>query len=720
MSKTRNDDVLRRPETPTRNRYYTGKLLDAMHLEMEQAYFNRKRWLLNRLLQGYGVVCGLEVVPVREQPGFAIVMPGVAIDGLGREIIVPEPSEPFDLGHYTDECGRPTDRPVGRRGAVLCLAYYECLTDPAPVTVDECGPKPSCEHGTIQERYCLLVLEDHPLAQPSCPFREMPEPRGDGNRSALVHRLLTRLTAAPCSEGETPPCVPLGRVRMGSRVGMSHRRSFRTLREAIPGGVELPETGRLSFDNTARPIVIGNERLYEMLLCIMDHCCSKTDLTPPVVVGLSKVFEHMIDNQAVLKPYAETVRAVPLDLPALQNWRWRVSFDRLMLAAHIRDGSDWLRIWSLKAEGGDTKLTQYFVKEIKHLEDFTYEILMSGEFEAGTRILLSIRSTTADEDLGSGLGENSIQEKEAPGQALDAEHRPTTLPDDMFRKMWSIPTPNDHSIGSQAEVWDHLAADAGDFDLLPSGDGQPGGWFHSWFEVGAPVQAGPPPTIVNFRKRIEQDGSDAVFLDENERDMVFKQSEDLGAKRLWLNIEFSKAMDEDFLGHYDNWIRVWILWGNARGPLPLTPITWIQILEHELADGNPELVKLKVHMPWDLVEQRLRKLTTATILVSVRGQAEVGGGDSEIVLPAAEAGGEALDGEFSPSRFGAEELQALWDRNFDEPDADGYSNTVIGSNLVQPLTGAPPEGGFPALPSGDGNPGGLFHTWFTLKYSDND
>ena len=39
--------------------YFYGKLLDEQHLTMEQRYFNQKRWLLNRLTVGGGVLCGL-------------------------------------------------------------------------------------------------------------------------------------------------------------------------------------------------------------------------------------------------------------------------------------------------------------------------------------------------------------------------------------------------------------------------------------------------------------------------------------------------------------------------------------------------------------------------------------------------------------------------------------------------------------------------------------
>ena len=44
-----------------RNNYFYGKLLTVRDFEMEQHYFNIKRRLINRILHGAGVVCGLGV-----------------------------------------------------------------------------------------------------------------------------------------------------------------------------------------------------------------------------------------------------------------------------------------------------------------------------------------------------------------------------------------------------------------------------------------------------------------------------------------------------------------------------------------------------------------------------------------------------------------------------------------------------------------------------------
>src|SRR5512136_2899485 len=102
MSHTSHDQRLNKLLAPERNHYYYGKLLDEHSLQMEQDYVNRKRWLLNRLGLGAGVLCGLEVTASADGKQLRI-SPGVAIDALGREIIVPEEWR-FDPWQVSDCC----------------------------------------------------------------------------------------------------------------------------------------------------------------------------------------------------------------------------------------------------------------------------------------------------------------------------------------------------------------------------------------------------------------------------------------------------------------------------------------------------------------------------------------------------------------------------------------------------------------------------------------
>ena len=72
-----------------RNKYFYGKLLSVEDFNFEQKYMNDKRRLVNRLVHGIGVVCGLNVVRVDDLT--ISVESGLAFDTTGREIVVDMP-----------------------------------------------------------------------------------------------------------------------------------------------------------------------------------------------------------------------------------------------------------------------------------------------------------------------------------------------------------------------------------------------------------------------------------------------------------------------------------------------------------------------------------------------------------------------------------------------------------------------------------------------------
>lgn len=69
-----------------RNRYYPGKMLVSADFQAEQTYFNNKRRFINNLMYGSGIVCGCGVFNLDDLS--IMVESGVAIDGMGREIII--------------------------------------------------------------------------------------------------------------------------------------------------------------------------------------------------------------------------------------------------------------------------------------------------------------------------------------------------------------------------------------------------------------------------------------------------------------------------------------------------------------------------------------------------------------------------------------------------------------------------------------------------------
>lgn len=69
-----------------RNRYFQGKMLTSADFQAEQAYMNDKRWFLNRLMFGSGIVYGMSVFNLDDLS--ILVESGAAIDDLGREIVI--------------------------------------------------------------------------------------------------------------------------------------------------------------------------------------------------------------------------------------------------------------------------------------------------------------------------------------------------------------------------------------------------------------------------------------------------------------------------------------------------------------------------------------------------------------------------------------------------------------------------------------------------------
>lgn len=73
---------------PSRINYFFGRLLTPEDFQQEQQAIRARHWLHNRLLHGFGIVTGFDVTVDAES---IEVSAGVAIDALGREVILVEP-----------------------------------------------------------------------------------------------------------------------------------------------------------------------------------------------------------------------------------------------------------------------------------------------------------------------------------------------------------------------------------------------------------------------------------------------------------------------------------------------------------------------------------------------------------------------------------------------------------------------------------------------------
>jgi hypothetical protein len=215
-----------------RLRYFTGRHMTARDFEREQDYHRSFRLLHNRMLHGWGVVCGLHVVehPTEKcRVDHVKVRCGFALDCCGREIPVQKDSvpPPIPWGERKDVDDTESDadadsnseayRPPPRWYPMLCLEYRERGTERVPVLYSEqqCDPQRR-EDSRIREGYELRwhwVLESQ-LSEyhwktrgGGCPCPE--EDCGDAPDRC-------------CLDPQCPPhhCVPLAviRVRRGQPI----------------------------------------------------------------------------------------------------------------------------------------------------------------------------------------------------------------------------------------------------------------------------------------------------------------------------------------------------------------------------------------------------------------------------------------------------------------------------------------------------------------------
>lgn len=264
---------------PVRNRYFYGKLLDVFHFELEQNYFNAKRWMLNRLVSGYGVICGLDVQLSNDKQSI-VVTPGIAIDKCGHEIMLCQPSAPISLpppppatstpgtsggtGQTppggTPPAGTPTnpDRTPaattpspGNEGwdcgkfVQVLLCYHECQSDPVPAMGGDCDTQAPCAPGAVRESYRIEVKEGKCNSARTTSRITDIIVNGSLNYAALANFV----TSQSCQNGCSGCCcIPLANIRIPD-----------------PGQTYDPAN---SIDISVRPICYTNDLLYEMILAM--------------------------------------------------------------------------------------------------------------------------------------------------------------------------------------------------------------------------------------------------------------------------------------------------------------------------------------------------------------------------------------------------------------------------------------------------------------------
>lgn len=434
--------------SPQRNHYFYGKLMDVPHFEMEQWYGNKKRWLLNRLGLGYGVLCGLGLT-INENK--VCIAPGVAIDRYGREIIVPH-EVCIDPWAVTDECGRPKAGALSKteeHQVYFCLAYRECQTDFMPVLVTDCNVKEDCLPGTTVESYLVLVKEGEApkvtRLEKTCEILN-----SDQAQSIKRKKLCELLSKETCFLSEDKEiCVVLGGTRL---------RADGTIGALDPC--------------SARTTLISNERLFDMLLCLGSPSGSE-GTTPTAQTHLTTITEHNWphDEEIALKDFPKALEVTFSDTGLTSPKTGRAWFVVTL---------EWLEgpAPSFPVESTDMAV----VAPQAAATDKTFIILLTTLSQNGGFVTLGV---DGEAKLSNNKAIFNVNEgflaflKRLPGPSGDGAKA--------LKLLCRVVVKCDFLLDRNKMAVDgnYLGS------KLPSGDGVPGGDFESWFTLTLPPE--PPP-----------------------------------------------------------------------------------------------------------------------------------------------------------------------------------------------------------------------------------
>lgn len=245
-----------------RVRYFPRQLVGAADLTQDQLYFREKARRHNRMLHGWGIVCGIRVAAIDGKPGFVAVEPGYALGPYGDEILLDQRLE-IDLGAQdlngdTANGCVPADpwcadvRAPGRgdKPVYLAIAYAEYQTRPVTSPTSGCGcgcDDSGCEYSRIRESYRIRVLDALPgtydavmappafLASVSCRMRAVDNPNG-GHPNGGGDAADTSCACPACSDCPSEPWVVLADITLqGSAVTAidcdAHRRYVASFRD---------------------------------------------------------------------------------------------------------------------------------------------------------------------------------------------------------------------------------------------------------------------------------------------------------------------------------------------------------------------------------------------------------------------------------------------------------------------------------------------------------
>ncbi|AGB49805.1 hypothetical protein Metho_1611 [Methanomethylovorans hollandica DSM 15978] len=143
-----------------KNKYFYGKLMTVRDFETEQSYFDEKRHLINRLLNGSGLICGFEQIQIKTAAdgnlNMLFIDGGAALDCCGREIVVPPNTEEKILNSSGSSVSNLTGTPY------LYLKYKACYDGYVASASNPSSCAEKCCPGKTVESFEVIASDKAP------------------------------------------------------------------------------------------------------------------------------------------------------------------------------------------------------------------------------------------------------------------------------------------------------------------------------------------------------------------------------------------------------------------------------------------------------------------------------------------------------------------------------------------------------------------------------
>jgi hypothetical protein len=217
-------------------RYFPRQMITPVELTLEHDYVRDRMRRHNRLLHGWGVVCGARVCPIPMEseesqqvfePWKVRIEPGYILGPYGDEIVI-DCNRVFDLrakgimAATGESCGEVLDpwcadvyTKCPPECVYVAVKYQEVRCRPVRVQPIGCGcDDTQCEYSRIRDGYEITALLDCPpshqgspsIPYPFPPIQQCPDPKQYGKKSAPKDDQAEESQGSIICLPECPPC----------------------------------------------------------------------------------------------------------------------------------------------------------------------------------------------------------------------------------------------------------------------------------------------------------------------------------------------------------------------------------------------------------------------------------------------------------------------------------------------------------------------------------